>query len=92
MSSQKERTAAAIIANGRIVCTVYTDGYNGEVVEYGFQLIDEEIHASRIKNLLTVGTGKISRAKKWLESDTYYLADNLCGYCEGATATLEEND
>jgi len=80
-------TTAVIIKAGYPVAFVKTDGKNGDMVNYGFNLIDENIDANRTKNLVTVDRGKISRAKKYLEADL----ELDYGFCEGINATLESN-
>ena len=84
-------STAVIIRAGRPVAQVVTNGKNGEVVRYGYKLIDNNFDANRAKDLIVVGEGKISRAKKYLEdNDLIYSLED--GYCEGDTAELKVNE
>jgi len=86
-----KRTTAVILQNGHPVAQTESNGRAGEVVTFGYYLVDNALNESREKDLLNVGTGTISRAKKYLEDDEllYELPDV---YCEGSTATLACND
>jgi hypothetical protein len=51
------KSTAYLIRNGRPVAIADTAAKNGEVVSFGFELLDDCIHE--------VGRATVSRAKKW---------------------------
>ena len=58
-----EKTTAVIIRNGVAMAQTKTAAGNGERVHYGWDTINNG------KAIHEIGTGKISRAKKWLDDD-----------------------
>lgn len=51
------KTSAYLIRAGRVVAIADTAAKSGDVVSYGFTVLDDCIHE--------VGKAKVSRAKKW---------------------------
>ncbi|RLJ20015.1 hypothetical protein DJ031_06815 [bacterium endosymbiont of Escarpia laminata] len=88
---EMKRTTAAIVSELGVVALVKTNGKNGENVRYGFNLTNNALDANREKDLVSVGEGKISRAKKYLADDERMECVDS-GYCEDGSATLEAND
>jgi hypothetical protein len=74
---ENEKTSAVIIRNGEIICSVNTSLKNGADVEYGYHKIKEAINASIDHRVINTKDGKISRSKKYLESDQYLQSDDF---------------
>ena len=68
----------AVILNSRneIIATIDTQIKSGSLVEYSSTTCKEEINANRELNLVNTRTGRISRARKYLNSKNAMLAQH----------------
>ena len=68
------KSKAVILRAGRPVALTETAAKNGDVVYYGWDTLNGGTA------LHSVGRGKISRAKKWIDDDALMYALEMKGY------------